>query len=97
MRIASEYIDRDESRERAGSVATMFATNHASSNATRVARNSSMFDCEEGRKQTNNIFEREDADEATSGARELHVWIDWVLREHTNLWLKKSKKETTIN
>ena len=56
-----------------------------------------MFDCEEGRKQTNNIFEREDADEATSGARELHVWIDWVLREHTNLWLKKSKKETTIN
>ena len=53
MRIASNYIDRDESRERAGSVTTMFATNHASSNATRVARNSSMFDCKEGRsKQT---------------------------------------------
>ncbi len=51
MRIASEYIDRDESREQAGSVATMFATNHASSNATRVAMNSSMFDCEEGRNK----------------------------------------------
>ena len=47
MRIASEYIDRDESRERAGSVATMVAMNHASSSATRVAMDFGMFDHDE--------------------------------------------------
>ena len=71
MRIASEYIDRDESRERAGSVATMVAMNHASSNATRVAMNSSMFDCEEGRnKQTTSSNARSERS-ATSKARRL--------------------------
>ena len=51
MRIASEYIDRDESRERAGSVATMVAMNHASSSATRVAMNFGMFDCDQDRNK----------------------------------------------
>ena len=59
MRITNKYIDRDESRERAGSVATMFAMNHASSSATRVAMNFSMFDRNEDCNEQDNIFERE--------------------------------------
>ena len=53
MMIANEYLDRDESRKRAGLVATMVALNHASSNAMRVAMNFGMFDRnEDHNKQT---------------------------------------------
>ena len=51
MMIANENLDRDESRERAGSVATMVAMNHASSSATRVAMNFGMFDHDEDRNK----------------------------------------------
>ena len=70
-RITSEYIDRDESRKRAGSVATMVAMNHASSNAMRVAMNFGMFDRDEDHnKQTTSSNVRSEQN-ATSKARRL--------------------------
>ncbi len=54
-----KYVDHDNARKRAGSVATMVAMNHASSSATRVAMNFGMFDRDEDRKERDNSFERE--------------------------------------
>ena len=71
MRIASEYIDRDESRERAGSVATMVAMNHASSNTMRVAMNFGMFDCDEDRNECATSSNARSERSATSEARRL--------------------------
>ncbi len=71
MRIASEYIDRDESRERAGSVATMVAMNHVSSSATRVAMNFGMFDCDEDRNECATSSNARSEQSATSEARRL--------------------------
>ena len=71
MRIASEYIDRDESRERAGSVATMVAMNHASSSATRVAMNFGMFDCNEDCNEQATSSNTRSEQSATSEARRL--------------------------
>ena len=71
MRIASEYIDRDESRERAGSVATMVAMNHVSLSATRVAMNFGMFDCDEDRNECATSSNARSKQSATSKARRL--------------------------
>ena len=51
MMITDKYLDHDESREQAGSVAIMVATNHASSSAMRVAMNFGMFDRDEDRNE----------------------------------------------
>ena len=63
--------------------------------------NFGMFDRDEDRNKQDNIFEREKRTKRNKRSKETCTFglteIDWVLREHTNLWLKKSKKESTIN
>ena len=71
MMIANKYLDCNESGERAGLVATMVAMNHASSSATRVAMNSFMFDCEEGRNKRTTSSNARSERSATSEARRL--------------------------
>ena len=71
MSIANEYLDCDESRKRAGLVATMFAMNHASSNATRVAMSFGIFDRDEYRNERTQEVNKEQ--QAKQG--DLHVWI----------------------
>ena len=100
MRIASEYIDRDESRERAGSVATMFATNHTSSNATRVAMNSFMFDCEEGRHKRTTSSNAKTRTKCNQRSKEACTFgllgLIGFARAHQSL-AEEVKKESTIN
>ena len=100
MRIASEYIDRDESRERAGSVATMFATNHTSSNATRVAMNSFMFDCEEGRNKRTTSLNAKTRTKCNQRSKETCTFgllgLIGFARAHQSL-AEEVKKESTIN
>jgi hypothetical protein len=100
MRIAREYIDRDESRERAGSVATMFATNHTSSNATRVAMNSFMFDCEEGRNKQTTSLNAKTRTKCNQQSKETCTFgllgLIGFARAHQSL-AEEVKKKSTIN
>ena len=71
MRIASEDINRDESRKQAGSVATMVAMNHASLSATRVAMNFGMFDHDEDHNKQDNIFKGEKQTKCKKQSKEI--------------------------
>ena len=100
MRIASEYIDRDESCERAGSVATMVAMNHVSSSATRVAMNFGMFDCDEDRNECATSSNAKTRTKCNQRSKETCTFgllgLIGFARAHQSL-AEEVKKESTIN